>query len=155
MGLWLMENLSSSSVWGIKFLISFFRNGIKIPHINVIEFKVDDIAVNEDEVADLSGSIPHKTFGSVNSPIQIWVDLCINNGLYLFQKNFNYPDFVCIGGKLEGLCWVWQVWIISVMPVILQTCVASIIECCPSYVNSFTVSRRIVISLLSCPVIVE
>ena len=39
-----------------------------------------------------------------DTPVRIWVDIRISNGLYLSQKNLSYPDWVRMVEKLEGLC---------------------------------------------------
>ena len=37
-------------------------------------------------------------------PFRIWVEIRINNGLHLSQKNLSFPDLVRMVEKLEGLC---------------------------------------------------
>lgn len=38
------------------------------------------------------------------SPVRIMIELRMNNGLHLSQRNLNYQDLVRLVEKLEGLC---------------------------------------------------
>lgn len=41
---------------------------------------------------------------SNDTPVRIWIDIRISNGLHLSQKNLSYQDLVRKIEKLEGLC---------------------------------------------------
>ena len=76
-----------------------------------------------------------------DNPVRIWIDIRINNGLHLSQKNLSYRDLVRMVEKLEGLCWVLPASIIFIMFVTLPICVVSTVVCCLSFASDFTGSQ--------------
>ena len=59
----------------------------------------------KDEEKSKTSDQSHPILQSKNdTPVRIWVDIRISNGLYLSQKNLSYPDWVRMVEKLEGLC---------------------------------------------------
>ena len=64
-----------------------------------MEVKVDGLPSGASPVSQLSGpACP------VDTPVRIWVEVRMSNGLRLSQKNLSYRDLVRVMENLEGLC---------------------------------------------------
>ena len=88
----LMENLSNRFVSRTKSLITFSKNGLRIPEKGV-EVQVDGAPVIAHEGKNKTGDRPKPVSRSSNdNPVRIWVDIRISNGLHLSQKNLSYQD---------------------------------------------------------------
>ena len=100
-----MESISSRSASRTKYLITSFRNGIRIRIKKVVEVKVDGIPpFDEDEPYPVPVVKPPETSAAANSPIRIWIDIRMSNGLHLSRKNLSYRELVRMVENLEGLC---------------------------------------------------
>jgi len=69
-----------------------------------VEVKVDGLPIDADEKELQVVAQSEKTSGSTDTPIRIWIEIRISNGLHLSQKNLSYQDLVRMIEKLEGLC---------------------------------------------------
>ena len=99
-----MGNLSNRFVSRTKSLITFSRNGLRIPEKGV-EVQVDGAPEIIHEEKTKTGDRPKPVSRSGNdNPVRIWIDIRISNGLHLSQKNLSYQDLVRMIEKLEGLC---------------------------------------------------
>ena len=68
-----------------------------------MEVKIDSIS--GDEIGGVQAGIQESppTADSV-SPVRVWIDYLISNGLHLPRKNLNYQELVRMMEKLEDLC---------------------------------------------------
>ena len=99
-----MENLSNRFVSRTKSLITFSKNGLRIPEKGV-EVQVDGAPEIAHEGKNKTGDRPKPVSRSSNdNPVRIWIDIRISNGLHLSQKNLSYQDLVLMIEKLEDLC---------------------------------------------------
>ena len=99
-----MENLSNRFVPKTKFLITFSKNGLRIPE-KIVEVQIDGAPVTTHEEQTKNSVQPKPVSNSCNdNPVRIWIDIHLSNGLHLSQKNLSYQDLVRIVEKLEGLC---------------------------------------------------
>ena len=99
-----MENLSNRFVSRTKSLITFSKNGLRIPEKGV-EVQVDGAPEIAHEEKTKTGDRPKPVLRSSNdNPVRIWIDIRISNGLHLSQKNLSYQDLVLMIEKLEDLC---------------------------------------------------
>ena len=99
-----MGNLSNRFVPRTKSLITFSRNGLRIPEKGV-EVQVDGAPEIAHEEKTKTGKQPKPVSRSSDeNPVRIWIDIRISNGLHLSQKNLSYQDLVRMIEKLEGLC---------------------------------------------------
>ena len=85
---------------------NIFEKWYKDTRKKIVEVAVDGRPEDEDEPDEepdrLARPAPPSS-GSV-TPVRIWLDLRMSNGLHLSQKNLSYQDLVLMIGKLEGLC---------------------------------------------------
>ena len=99
-----MENLSNRFASRTKSLITFSRNGLRIPE-KVVEVQVDGAPMISHEVQNKTGDESKPVSkSSDDNPVRIWIDIRISKGLHLSQKNLSYQDLVRMIEKLEGLC---------------------------------------------------
>ena len=71
----------------------------------VVEVRIDGVPVINHEEKSKPIDQPQTVSKSDNdNPVRIWIDIRINNGLHLSQKNLSYRDLVRMVEKLEGLC---------------------------------------------------
>ena len=83
---------------------NIFKKWFKDTRKRVVEVQIDGVPViNHEEEATGDGSKPASKSNNEN-PVRIWIDIRINNGLHLSQKNLSYQDLVRMIEKLEGLC---------------------------------------------------
>ena len=97
------ESLQSFCVKN-KVPYNIFQKWYKDTRKKVVEVQVDGIPMEKDAEELQVVSKSEKTSGSTNTPIRIWIELRISNGLHLSQKNLSYQDLVRMIEKLEGLC---------------------------------------------------
>ena len=85
---------------------NIFERCYKDTRKKIVEVSVDGRPEDEDEpdaASDRLASPAPSSSGPV-TPVRIWLDLRMSNGLHLSQKNLSYQDLVRMIGKLEGLC---------------------------------------------------
>ena len=71
----------------------------------VVEVQIDGIPVAGNEKNPMPVMHPQTVSkGSIDTPVRIWIEVRISNGLHLSQKNLSYQDLVRMIEKLEGLC---------------------------------------------------
>jgi len=71
----------------------------------IVEVQINGVPEIGHEEKSKTSDQSHPILQSKNdTPVRIWVDIRISNGLYLSQKNLSYPDWVRMVEKLEGLC---------------------------------------------------
>jgi len=84
---------------------SIFQKWFKDTRKKVVEVWIDGVPVINHEEKSKPIDQPQTVSKSDNdNPVRIWIDIRINNGLHLSQKNLNYRDLVRMVEKLEGLC---------------------------------------------------
>lgn len=82
-----MENLSNHSVLRIKFLITSFKNGLRILAKKVVEVQIDGTPVITHEEKDKANDQPKPVSQNSNeNSVRIWIDIRISNGLHLSKK---------------------------------------------------------------------
>ena len=75
-----------------------------LPHGESLQsFCLKNSISHEEETKAGDGPKPVSKSDDEN-PVRIWIDIRINNGLHLSQKNLSYQDLVRMIEKLEGLC---------------------------------------------------
>lgn len=84
---------------------NIFQKWFKDTRKKVVEVRIDGVPVINHEEKSKPIDQPQTVSKSDNdNPVRIWIDIRINNGLHLSQKNLNYRDLVRMVEKLEGLC---------------------------------------------------
>ena len=84
---------------------NIFQKWFKDTRKRVIEVQIDGAPVIGHEEETKAGDGPKPVSKSDDeNPVRIWIDIRINNGLHLSQKNLSYQDLVRMIEKLEGLC---------------------------------------------------
>ncbi|MEY8688203.1 hypothetical protein AB9N12_19470 [Bacteroides sp. AN502(2024)] len=84
---------------------NIFQKWFKDTRKKVVEVEVEGIPVTDSaEVSKTISQAQRVSRSSSDTPVRIWIDIRISNGLHLSQKNLSYPDLVRIVKKLEGLC---------------------------------------------------
>ena len=84
---------------------NIFQKWYKDTRKKIVEVQVDGIPVAGKEDQPTRSNRPQSALRSNNdTPVRIWVDIRISNGLHLSQKNLSYQDLVRMIEKLEGLC---------------------------------------------------
>ena len=84
---------------------NIFQKWYKDTRKKIVEVQVDGIPVAGKEDQPTRSNRPQSALRSNNdTPVRIWVDIRISNGLHLPQKNLSYQDLVRMIEKLEGLC---------------------------------------------------
>lgn len=84
---------------------NIFQKWSKDTHKEVVEVQIDGAPVPTHEKKDKTSVQPQPVSkNSDDTPVRIWIDLRISNGLHLSQKNLSYHDLVRMVERLEGLC---------------------------------------------------
>lgn len=84
---------------------SIFQKWFKDARKKVVEVRIDGVPVINHEEKSKPIDQPQTVSKSDNdNSVRIWIDIRINNGLHLSQKNLNYRGLVRMVEKLEGLC---------------------------------------------------
>ena len=83
---------------------NIFQKWYKDTRKKVVEVKIDGAPVIANEEKDKNSNQSEPAQKSGGSPVRIWIDIRISNGLHLSQKNLSYRDLVRMVEKLEGLC---------------------------------------------------
>ena len=85
---------------------NIFEKWYKDTRKKIVEVSVDGRPEDEDEPDGESDRLarPASSASGSVSPVHIWLDLRMSNGLHLSQKNLSYQGLVRMIGKLEGLC---------------------------------------------------
>ena len=84
---------------------NIFQKWFKDTRKKVFEVQVDGVPeINHAEKSKTSDQPQTVSKISNDNPVRIWIDLRINNGLHLSQKNLSYQDLVRMVENLEGLC---------------------------------------------------
>ena len=85
---------------------NIFQKWFKDTSKQVVEVQIDGIPVAGNEKNPMPVMHPQTVSkGSIDTPVRIWIEVRISNGLHLSQKNLSYQDLVRMIEKLEGLCW--------------------------------------------------
>ena len=101
----LMENLSNRFALRTKFLITIFQKWFKDTQKKIVEVQINGaLEIGHEEKTKTSDQFQSVSQSRTDTPVRIWVDIRISNGLHLSQKNLSYPDLVRMVEKLEGLC---------------------------------------------------
>lgn len=88
------ESLQSFCVKN-KVLYNIFYKWFKDTRKKVVEVRMDDAPVNNNEEQSKASDQPHLASKSRNdNPVRLWIDIRISNGLHLSQKNLSYQDLV-------------------------------------------------------------
>lgn len=83
---------------------NIFQKWFKDTRKKVVEVQIDGVTVINHEEKSKPSDQPQPVPKSDNdNPVRIWIDIRINNGLHLSQKNLSYQDLVQMVEKLEGL----------------------------------------------------
>ncbi len=78
---------------------NIFQKWYKDTRKKIVEVKVDGLpSVASPSPQSSEPECP------VDTPVRIWVEIRMSNGLRLSQKNLIYRDLVRVVEKLEGLC---------------------------------------------------
>ena len=84
---------------------NIFQKWLKDIRKKIVEVQINGVPEIGHEEKSKTSDQSHPILQSKNdTPVSIWVDIRISNGLYLSQKNLSYPDWVRMVEKLEGLC---------------------------------------------------
>lgn len=84
---------------------NIFEKWYKDTRKKVVEVQVDGIPVTGAEKdSGISGHPQNVSKSRNDTPVRIWIDIRISNGLHLSQKNLSYQDLVRMIENLEGLC---------------------------------------------------
>lgn len=84
---------------------NIFQKWFKDTRKKVFEVQIDGVSeINHAEKSKTSDQPQTVSKISNDNPVRIWIDLRINNGLHLSQKNLSYQDLVRMVENLEGLC---------------------------------------------------
>ena len=84
---------------------NIFYKWFKDTSKQVVEVQIDGIPVAGNEKNPMPVMHPQTVSkGSIDTPVRIWIEVRISNGLHLSQKNLSYQDLVRMIEKLEGLC---------------------------------------------------
>ena len=84
---------------------NIFQKWFKDTRKKVFEVQIDGVPeINHAEKSKTSDQPQTVSKISNDNPVRIWIDLRINNGLHLSQKNLSYQDLVRMVENLEGLC---------------------------------------------------
>ena len=78
---------------------NIFQKWYKDTRKKIVEVKVDGLPSGTSPVPQSS-----EPECPVDTPVRIWVEIRMSNGLRLSQKNLSYRDLVRVVEKLEGLC---------------------------------------------------
>ena len=98
------ESLQSFCVKN-KVPYNIFQKWFKDTRKKVFEVQVDGVPeITHAEKSKTSDQPQTVSKISNDNPVRIWIDLRINNGLHLSQKNLSYQDLVRMVENLEGLC---------------------------------------------------
>ena len=98
------ESLQSFCVKN-KVPYNIFQKWYKDTRKKVVEVQIDGAPVMAHDEKSKTGDQPEPLSKSSNStPVRIWIDIRMSNGLHLSQKNLSYQDLVRMVEKLEGLC---------------------------------------------------
>ena len=80
---------------------NIFSKWCKDTRKQIVEVKVD----GRPSDSEIELSVQSETIQPASpSPVRIMIELRMNNGLHLSQRNLNYQDLVRLVEKLEGLC---------------------------------------------------
>lgn len=83
---------------------NIFQRWYKDTRKKVVAVQVDGVPVDAVEES-LKLKVPVQPAARItDTPVRIWIDLRISNGLHLSQKNLSYRDLVRMVEKLEVLC---------------------------------------------------
>lgn len=84
---------------------NIFQKWFKDTRRKVVEVQIDGAPAVAHEEKPKTGDQPQTLSKSSNdTPVRIWIDIRISNGLHLSQKNLSYQELVRMVEKLEGLC---------------------------------------------------
>ena len=84
---------------------NIFYKWFKDTSKQVVEVQIDGIPVAGNEKNPMPVMHPQTVSkGSIDTPVRIWIEVRISNGLHLSQKNLSYQDLGRMIEKLEGLC---------------------------------------------------
>ena len=84
---------------------NIFEKWFKDTRKKVVEVQIAGVPVIHHEEKSTTSDHPQTVSKSDNdNPVRIWIDIRINNGLHLSQKNLSYQDLVRMVENLEGLC---------------------------------------------------
>lgn len=83
---------------------NIFQKWYKDTRNKIVEVQVGGILTDEDGHEAIPVVKSGKGLGGTDSPVRIWIELRISNGLHLSQKNLSYRDLVRMVEKPEGLC---------------------------------------------------
>lgn len=97
------ESLQSFCVKN-KVPYNIFQKWYKDTRSKIVDVQVGCIPADGDEDKPVPVVNPEKAPVSTDSPVRIWIELRISNGLHLSQKNLSYRDLVLMVEKLEGVC---------------------------------------------------
>lgn len=96
------ESLQSFCVKN-KVPYNIFSKWYKDTRKKIVEVQVDGRPSEETPVPH-SSDVPGSEKDGVKSPVRIWAELRVSNGLHISQKNLSYHGLVQLIEKLEGLC---------------------------------------------------
>ena len=82
---------------------NIFSKWYKDTRKKIVELKVDGMPTAEETLPSALGGSPAPVPASP-SPVRILVEIRMNNGLHISQKNLSYHELVKLVEKLEGLC---------------------------------------------------
>ena len=98
------ESLQSFCVKN-KVPYNIFQKWFKDTRKKVVEVQISGAPeISHSETIKSSGQPQPVSKSSNDTPVRIWIDIRISNGLHLSQKNLSYQDVVRLVEKLEGLC---------------------------------------------------
>ena len=83
---------------------NIFYKWYKDTRNKIVAVSVDGAPTDEEGSQATPASKPQQSSGSTDTPVRIWIDIRISNGLHLSQKNLSYQALVRMVEKLEGLC---------------------------------------------------
>ena len=84
---------------------NIFQKWYKDTRKKVVEVQVDGApAIGHEEKTKTSDQFQSVSQSRTDTPVRIWVDIRISNGLHLSRKNLSYQDLARMVEKLEGLC---------------------------------------------------
>ena len=97
------ESLQSFCVTN-KVPYNIFQKWFKDIRKKVVEVQVNGAPETDHEEKTKTSDQSHPVLQSKNdTPVRLWVDIRISNGLHLSQKNLSYQDLVRMIEKWEGV----------------------------------------------------
>ncbi|WP_297677979.1 hypothetical protein [uncultured Bacteroides sp.] len=84
---------------------NIFQKWFRDTRKKVVAVQIDGVSEIIHSEKNKSSDQSHPVSKSSNdTPVRIWIDIRISNGLHLSQKNLSYHDLVRMVEKLEVLC---------------------------------------------------